>query len=190
MKSRTLERTMSGASLSAAIVGAVTAFSHLAIDVKGGDLIIAMSTVFAAAIVGALSVYVARIAKALPKTQRIFISYSYEEKDRARKLRDVLQGHGAKVWFDENALQPGSDLRSSIAAAIESSNTVVALVSSRVGDHLSAELRAAMDRHVPVYAVFTGDKPPSDMISEGKNIRVLRPDDSLEQVASTVLAAR
>lgn len=190
MSKTAFEYLIPAAGLLATIFGAVSAFSHLAIDVKGSDLAIALAAMTAAATAGTLSVYIARIAKAVPRTQRIFISYSYDEKDRARTLSKLLQERGAKVWFDENALQPGSDLQSSIGAAIESSNTVVALVSGKIGTHLTAELRAALDRHVPVFAVLSSGAEPSDIPTRDETIRFLEGKDSLQSVANAVLMER
>ena len=188
MKSTLFNKLIPGANVVALIGAALVAFPDLSLNVKSSEIVIASIAAATAALAGLSSVYIARAAKSLPRTRRIFISYSRGEKDRARELRDVLERHGAKVWFDENELQPGSDLKSSIAAAIESSNTVVAVVSNSIGTHLYAELKAALDRHVPVFAIFTDDAPQSDLLRSDKNVTILEQGQSLEQVASTVLA--
>lgn len=164
----------------AAVMYLIVAAERLLEFLPPAEVLIAVSSVVVAVITGALSVYIARFTKALPRQRRIFLSYSHEEHERARKLKAALEEKGAKVWFDEYSLQPGDDIQSSIKAAIESSNTMIAVVSSRIGAGTAAELDAAVERHVPVIVVLPeGNEAPESITSKGK-IQIMREGDFAE----------
>ena len=40
----------------------------------------------------------------------VFISYSHDDKDFARRLHDQLQGQGIRCWLDEHEMLPGDDI--------------------------------------------------------------------------------
>lgn len=183
-----LDKVAALAPILAASLGVAGLVSRFAIDAKVVEIMIAVGAVVVAAVAGVFSKYIARATKTLPHQPRIFISYSHNEKAKARKLRDVLMEQGAKVWFDENELQPGSDFASSISAAIENSNAMVILASNKVGAHVGAELRAALDRNVPVVALMATETPPEFL--KDKNVQILKFGTDLHAVATAALAAR
>ena len=179
-----------GIGVTAALLGVAFSIGKLAIDIGGFELAISFGAVVAAALAGAASMYIARATKTLSREPRIFISYSRDNKQVASELRDALAKQGAKVWFDVNDLQPGSDFASSIESAIESSNTVVAVVSNKIGTHLTTELRAAMDRHVPVLALVSNVETAPEYLKDSSSIRILTPSADMDKIATEVLQAR
>lgn len=76
----------------------------------------------------------------------IFISYSHEDKELARRLADSLRQHGLKVWIDEGELKIGDSLIERIATAIAEIDFFLALVSeaSRKSNWCRKELALAV----------------------------------------------
>ena len=106
MNRKLLEFVTSWASGIAAFIGAVAAISTIAFQSKASELAISFVTVGIALAAGAGSMYIARATKSLSRQQRVFLSYSKEDKETAKELRDALTSQGAKVWFDESELEP------------------------------------------------------------------------------------
>ncbi|WP_293356992.1 toll/interleukin-1 receptor domain-containing protein [Phenylobacterium sp.] len=186
---RAFDLINAGAPIAAAVLGLLGALAQFASDTAFNEAALAAVVTAVTVAIGALSLYIARASKRLSHHPRVFISYSFENKDEARKVSQALEGRGAVVWFDENALKPGDDLHASIRSAIESSNSVVAMLSSRVGEHALRELREAAARHVPVFAILSPDTEKAAVLANLPNISVLSVSDP-EAIASAVLAGR
>jgi len=191
MTTKMREWFTSAAALTAAGAGVVGVVSKIAIDVQPSEVMIPLVTAAVATVAGFYSLYIARAAKTLVKTERIFISYSREEKEAARELSAALLRRGAKVWIDENELQPGAALKAAVSTAIESSNTVVAVVSGSIGMHLRQELSAAVERHVPIFAVVrAGQRVSKELVDASEQVIMMGGQQDVERIASDVLAFR
>ena len=64
-------------------------------------------------------------------TPSIFLSYAREDLKDARRVYDFLISAGAKVWFDQEKLPPGSNWKSNIRTAIRDTRYFVALLSDK-----------------------------------------------------------
>jgi len=157
------------------------------VDFNLADVLFAISTIMAASIVGVYSSSIARKGRELSKIKRVFLSYSYDSKAEARLLAKALTARGMKVWFDENDLQPGDELRSAISSAIESSNAVIALVSNHVGSHARSELQAAKARQVPVYAFVKPDIALDRLDDWKAYVKSTRSSNNVEEMADMVV---
>ncbi len=62
---------------------------------------------------------------------RVFISYSREDTESARRLYKDLRNNGINVWIDTENLLPGQNYNLEVKRAIRNSDYVIALVSSR-----------------------------------------------------------
>jgi len=95
----------------------------------------------------------------------VFIAYSYSDKELARLIARRLRGSGIRVWIDEQDIQPGDEIDSSIRAGLENSDAVVLVIGK--GDHGDSWARreAALalsqkNKHViPVLASRDADVP-------------------------------
>ena len=58
----------------------------------------------------------------------VFLSHSSQDKIFARRLSEDLKRHGAKVWLDEAALEPGGHWKKELDQAIASSDFVIAVL--------------------------------------------------------------
>lgn len=61
---------------------------------------------------------------------KVFISYSGNDEDKVEKLVSQLQNENLDVWFDQERLMPGEDLKPAIKNGIYSSNIFLACLSN------------------------------------------------------------
>jgi ABC-type sugar transport system substrate-binding protein len=173
----------------AAAVSLISMAAFAAKQFNINEAIISLATLAVTAAAGLWSVYLARAAKKLAVKPRIFISYSQEDEEWARQIRDALAAKGAKVWFDEQRLHLDGGATASIDAAIETSNTMVMILSAHPGPYVSGELNAAIRKHVPVVAIVgPGQEPPSGL-TERRDVLVLNAEETADKIAGVVLAA-
>jgi hypothetical protein len=59
---------------------------------------------------------------------RVFLSHSSHDKAFARRLGEDLKRHGAKVWLDEAALEPGGRWRQQLDTAIADNDFIIAVL--------------------------------------------------------------
>lgn len=62
---------------------------------------------------------------------RVFLSYSAEDRQYVRNLRNKLRAAGFHTWFDEDQL-PGTDWRRAIRNAVHTSDAVIVFLSRRL----------------------------------------------------------
>jgi hypothetical protein len=89
----------------------------------------------------------------------VFISYSHNDVQHARRLATDFRLAGLEPWFDKDRLEPGQKWEPTITSAIERSDRVVLLMSRRsVNDsgYFHKEIRLALDlvERRPEWAVF------------------------------------
>ena len=102
---------------------------------------------------------------------QVFISYTCEDKDLARKLSRRLQDAGFDVWLDENNILPGDNWAEKVSQALKESQAMVVLVSPAAMDSkwVRHEIEFALGakeysgRLVPVF-VGPRDRIPEDRL--------------------------
>src|SRR5215469_15746928 len=72
--------------------------------------------------------------KALNGHFDVFLSHNRRQKPWVRLIVEFLRGHGLTVFFDEDSIAPGEDIITALERAIDSSDTLV-LVISRTSVH-------------------------------------------------------
>jgi uncharacterized membrane protein len=187
---RYAEYISTGLSVGGVILALVSVGVSFAETLRVNEALIGGVVLLLAALAGASSLYIARASKSLSAQQRIFISYSSEKKDAAQKLRDLLVEEGAVVFLDLDNLRPGDDLNASINAAIESSNTVVAMLSDPPGNLVSRELKSAIDKHVPVVVVVNPGAPRPPLLEKAHDVFYIDTAADLGPIAKAALQAR
>lgn len=78
--------------------------------------------------------------------KKLFISYSYEDKEFAAWLKDNLQGFGHEIWYDQQEIQLGDSIKKKIIEGIQASSTFIVILSnsSRNSDWVRYELNSAL----------------------------------------------
>jgi hypothetical protein len=76
----------------------------------------------------------------------VFISYSSQDKEFARRLADDLKNYGTTVWFDETELLPGDSIIGTIEAVIDQMAFLIVVLSpqSVVSEWVTQEVRLAL----------------------------------------------
>jgi hypothetical protein len=126
----TLNKLSSHSALVSSIIGALVAFSA-----------------------GLASNYLTAGLRRLGRVKRVFISYSRNEREMARRISASLQEAGLKVWLDEDQLAPGANLVPAVDGALNDADYVVAILSgspSPFATHEIQEARASGKIVIPV----------------------------------------
>src|SRR6187455_503811 len=80
----------------------------------------------------------------------VFLSYSSQDAEPARRVRDALQAAGLEVWFDQSELRGGDAWDQSIRARIKDCALFVPMISanteSRSEGYFRLEWKLAVDR--------------------------------------------
>ena len=83
-------------------------------------------------------------------TGAVFLSYSSEDADAARRIRDALQAAGIEVWFDKEELRGGDAWDASIRKRIKDCALFVPIISAstnaRAEGYFRLEWKLAVDR--------------------------------------------
>jgi hypothetical protein len=61
--------------------------------------------------------------------QRVFLSYSYKDKEKVDRVASELRNSGIDIWYDYQDIDVGSDWNKKIRYEIESSDTVIVFLS-------------------------------------------------------------
>jgi TIR domain len=165
-------------------VGAMT--SSVVDKLYFGEGFLGSLTLVIAAIAGAASLYIARAAKSVTGHKRIFISYSSDQKPLAEDLRSALFQQGARVWLDEDSLKPGETI--STDSAIESSNSVVAILSNNFDKNISDEISSAISKRVPVIALVPEGVDPKIKIEGISRVAHISEQNNLRKIAGEVVS--
>src|SRR2546423_12790646 len=64
----------------------------------------------------------------------VFLSHNSKDKPRVRPLAERIRDNGARVWFDEWEIEPGDDIFLKIEQGLESSRTLILVMSSNSFD--------------------------------------------------------
>src|SRR5690348_17024274 len=87
----------------------------------------------------------------------LFISYSRQDKEIARRVQDALAAQGIHAWFDQIDIQPGTpDFDDAIREAIKQSQALILIASphSRASLNVRDELNIARRHQRPVYPLW------------------------------------
>jgi hypothetical protein len=181
------EHASSLASIAAALLAVAASAFGLATMLHAQELFFSVGSLLVIASLGAFSLYIARGAKSLTRRPRIFLSYSRDNARQASMLRDALSKEGAYVWFDETDLRAGDDIKATVEAAIENSNTVVLMLSRSLGPHIKWELDAARTKHVPILAVLGPDIEPPPELTEARSLTLNTDGSNLGEIAAAAM---
>jgi hypothetical protein len=82
----------------------------------------------------------------------VFLSYSRQDSDRVRPLRDALQRLGYRVFFDVQSIEPGERWKTRLEKSIRASRTLVLCWSehTRSSDYITFEYSRAEALRKPV----------------------------------------
>lgn len=123
----------------------------------------------------------------------VFLSYSRRDREVVRALHARLVAAQRDVWVDWEDIPPSAEWRSEIERAIESSNTIVCVVSP--ASALSEECRyecahaaRCSKRIVPIVVVDTDPAQVPDEVGR-LNWLFFRPTDDLDEAFRRLLAA-
>lgn len=145
-----------------AIVGGLASFISLVIAITSWlgvslELTISIISVIVSFVVGMYSMYVAKVARKLPRSKRVFLSYSHQANPIAYLIADKLKDAGAKVWLDAEQLQLGEPIEPAIEKAIGESDTFIVLVSGLQSPNLKYELDIAYMKGKRIIPVIIED---------------------------------
>lgn len=92
----------------------------------------------------------------------VFISHAAEDKTAADMLCAMLEQQGVRCWVAPRDVQPGTDWRSAILAAIRSSRAMVLVFSEHANEsrHVNREVDCAIEAGIPVVPFRTQDVAP------------------------------
>ena len=97
-------------------------------------------------------------------TQAIFLSYSSDDADAARRICEALRAAGLEVWFDQSELRGGDAWDASIRKQIKECALFVPMISAntnaREEGYFRLEWKLAVDRSHLIAdhkAFFSGD---------------------------------
>jgi len=91
----------------------------------------------------------------------VFLSYSFKDIDRARRLRDALWFYGVKVW-PSGTLTPGSPIwRAELNEQIAQASCVVVILTKDTpqSNWVAAALNRAADFNIPILPVVMDGEP-------------------------------
>ncbi len=81
----------------------------------------------------------------------VFLSHATADKPAVRELAERMKGDGLRVWFDEWVIQPGDSIPLAIEQGLESSRTLVLVMSQPAYDFewVTLERHTALFRDPP-----------------------------------------
>jgi HEAT repeat protein len=88
----------------------------------------------------------------------VFLSHSIKDKDTVRDLADRLQKDGLRVWLDEWEIQPGDSVPFAIERGLESSRTLILVMSEHSVGRSSPSEWVTFERHASLFRDPTNQK--------------------------------
>ncbi len=88
----------------------------------------------------------------------VFLSHSIRDKDTVRDLADRLQKDGLRVWLDEWEIQPGDSVPLAIERGLESSRTLILVMSEHSVGRSSPSDWVTFERHASLFRDPTNQK--------------------------------
>lgn len=123
------------------------------------EIAFAILSVLIGSIAGAYSMFLARLARRLPTSPRVFLSYSHQDSAVAHLLATKLKEAGMKVWLDADQIGAGDNILEKIEQAINESDTFVMLLSEAIRENpnLNFELGLATGLAKKIIPVLVGN---------------------------------
>jgi len=81
----------------------------------------------------------------------VFLSHSAKDKPAVRELAERLKGDGLRVWLDEWVIQPGDMIGLKVEQGLESSRTLVLVMSEHSVGKQSASEWVTLERHTALF---------------------------------------
>ncbi|SRR5712692_7959837 len=133
-------------------------------SLKLSEFSLSIASTLLAFLAGAYSTYLARFAKKLKLSPRVFLSYSHADEHVAREVAETLRNQGARVWLDQERIKPGESFHDAIEKGIDDADTFVVLLSGQPRSNLLLELGMAYAKGLRVIPVLLADAElPSDL---------------------------
>ncbi|MFH1217966.1 MAG: toll/interleukin-1 receptor domain-containing protein [Pseudomonadota bacterium] len=121
------------------------------------------------AFMGVAVAYLAAKLKDATNAPKIFISYAHEDKEFVKKLHRELQELPFVIWWDQQDIQVGDDIRKKVDEFLKDSDYLLFVNSQNSfnSDWATAEIKKALELKKKILPVVTDDSLPPDII---KNI--------------------
>jgi len=78
------------------------------------------------------------------KKKKIFISYSYKDKDIVHELEDALRDYGLNTWIDKKDIDMGSNIKDSVDSGIDECDIYLVFLSNNTKGSFFAEYELKM----------------------------------------------
>ncbi len=86
----------------------------------------------------------------------VFISYDFDDRDAATRIRAQLEAHGVRCWMAPDSIAPGVDYAEAITGAIQSSSALLVIFGENTSNSVGVrrELHLADDRGKQICAAI------------------------------------
>ena len=152
-----------------ALIASILSILSLGVILIGGvglsqDLLWLIAGIALAFIVGLFSSQLARFLRRLPRTPRVFLSYSSNQTELAHEIAQSLKQAGAHVWVDWEQIAPGEEVSRALRRGMSSSDAFIALVPEEPSQWLQLEFNLAKEYDVKVIPARTGSSSVPDYL--------------------------
>ena len=123
--------------------------------------------------------------------RRIFISHSHGDSEAAHLLADSLRAEGLEIWLADEQVVGGQDIKSALAAGVESTDAVVALLSKRSqkSQWLSLEVATAISQGKRVIPVLLEKDAKIPLVLQDRAWLILSDDIGYPEAAQRIAQA-
>lgn len=118
------------------------------------DVVWMAITLIAGVVIGLASPWIAKRIRRFPSAPRVFLSYSRPDESSAYEIYSRLQQEGAKVWLDQEEIEPGQNWQLALDEAISDSDSMIVLVSGSSSSWLPDEVDRAKVSDVRIIPVL------------------------------------
>ena len=123
--------------------------------------------------------------------QKVFISYSHEDRDWVHDLASALKEQDILVWFDEWNVRAGESIQQAMEQGLRDSDAIVAVLTPATAQrpNVAFELGVALGLGKRLIPILLGDVKPGQIPSDLRTRRFLRqesPDKTARAVAEAL----
>ncbi|XP_072172254.1 uncharacterized protein [Diadema setosum] len=132
----------------------------------------------------------------------LMISYSHQDRDKMRQMRDALEGAGITVWVDETGLKAGVEFLNKIGQAIIDAKLFLSLLSTKsaTSKYCKDELALAYVSSKPIFpCMIESAKEVTELMDFGMRLQLApirrfnfedesKFEDSFSQLAASIKA--
>jgi len=156
----------------------------------GTDLSVALITVVITIIVGVFANVVTdwiKIAKVLPFSRRVFVSYPHDAEEVATKIISALRQAGAQVWTFKERVRAGDNIQSAVQKGIADADSFVVLLTCSLSRNQQYELGLAQARGLKIIPVILEPTEiPSDLAKVLYVDYQRNPEQALREIVKAV----